>query len=376
MSIQTPSRVAAATAPATVFGMSWYFRSRNTRCPSPTSAPHEVGPLGGEQAAADLEGPRRLRASLAARAPRRGRRSDVERDDQFLHRESPISQRAHQVGHPRDVVPLEVVAHAGLQLRPDERVHEVGGPHLHGRRAGDQELERRRPPRRCRPSRSPGSSRAARTRTPCAPRSGGSPGRSGPPMTFESFGRRVSTSIAIARNVLTSDTASAPASSAAAANEATSVTLGVSFGMIGRLVARRTADTTWCVPARLHPKEMPALLDVRAGDVQLERGDPLGVGEHLRHLDVLVHRGPAHVDDHRGPEPPQLGHLLANEAMHADPLQADRVQHARRGLDDARRRVPVPLAQEQPLDDDGAEASRGRPRPRIPRRSRSSRSPT
>ena len=51
-----------------------------------------------------------------------------------------------------------------------------------------------------------------------------------PPMTFESFGRRVSTSIAIARNVLTSDTASAPASSAARANDATSVTFGVSFG--------------------------------------------------------------------------------------------------------------------------------------------------
>ena len=29
--IQTPSRVAAAIAPATVFGMSWNFRSRNTR---------------------------------------------------------------------------------------------------------------------------------------------------------------------------------------------------------------------------------------------------------------------------------------------------------------------------------------------------------
>ena len=40
-----------------------------------------------------------------------------------------------------------------------------------------------------------------------------------PPSTLESFGRRVSTSMAIARNVLTSDTASAPASSAARAND-------------------------------------------------------------------------------------------------------------------------------------------------------------
>ena len=50
-----------------------------------------------------------------------------------------------------------------------------------------------------------------------------------PPTMFESFGRRVSTSIAIARNVLTSDTASSPASSAALAIDATSVTFGCSL---------------------------------------------------------------------------------------------------------------------------------------------------
>jgi hypothetical protein len=65
-----------------------------------------------------------------------------------------------------------------------------------------------------------------------------------PPTMFESFGRRVSTSMAIARNVLTSDTASAPASSAARANDATSVTFGVSFGITGRRVTRFTAFTT------------------------------------------------------------------------------------------------------------------------------------
>ena len=69
-----------------------------------------------------------------------------------------------------------------------------------------------------------------------------------PPTTFDSFGRRVSTSIAIARNVLTSDTASAPASSAARANEATSVTFGVSFGMSGsaRHLAHRADDVGAC----------------------------------------------------------------------------------------------------------------------------------
>jgi hypothetical protein len=75
-----------------------------------------------------------------------------------------------------------------------------------------------------------------------------------------SFGRRVSTSIAIARNVLTSETASAPASSAARANDATSVTFGVSFGMIGSVVTLRTALTTSCVPVRLQPNWMPPSL--------------------------------------------------------------------------------------------------------------------
>ena len=71
-----------------------------------------------------------------------------------------------------------------------------------------------------------------------------------PPTPFEIFGRRVSTSITIARKVLTSDTASAPASSAARANEATSVTFGVSFGMSGSRVTLRTALTTSCGAVR------------------------------------------------------------------------------------------------------------------------------
>ena len=81
-----------------------------------------------------------------------------------------------------------------------------------------------------------------------------------PPSTLLIFGRRVSTSMAIARKVLTSDTASAPASSAAFANDATSVTLGVSFGITGRLVALRTALTTSKVPCKLQPNWMPPSL--------------------------------------------------------------------------------------------------------------------
>ena len=78
-----------------------------------------------------------------------------------------------------------------------------------------------------------------------------------PPTTLDSRGRRVSTSMAIARNVLTSETASAPASSAATARAATSVTLGVSLGKIGSVVAARTARTTSRTPAMLHPNVWP-----------------------------------------------------------------------------------------------------------------------
>ena len=81
-----------------------------------------------------------------------------------------------------------------------------------------------------------------------------------PPNTLEIFGRRVSTSIAIARNVLTSDTASAPASSAARANDATSVTFGVSFGNTGSAVTFRTAQTRSNVPFRLQPNWIPPSL--------------------------------------------------------------------------------------------------------------------
>ena len=55
LTIHTPSDVAAATAPATVFGMSWNFRSRNTRSPRPASSADDRRSFGGEEAAADLE---------------------------------------------------------------------------------------------------------------------------------------------------------------------------------------------------------------------------------------------------------------------------------------------------------------------------------
>ena len=176
-----------------------------------------------------------------------------------------------------------------------------------------------------------------------------------PPTPFEIFGRRVSTSMTIARNVLTSDTASAPASSAARANDATSVTFGVSFGMIGS--ARDLADgADDVVRADQAAAELDAaFLDVRARDVQLDGRDAFGVRQDPRHLGVLVERRAADVDDDRRAARAQLGQLFVDEAAHADALQADGVQHAGRRFDDARRRMAFALVEEQALDGDAAE---------------------
>ena len=172
---------------------------------------------------------------------------------------------------------------------------------------------------------------------------------------FDSFGRRVSTSIAIARNVLTSDTASAPASSAAFAIALMSVTFGVSFGMTGQPRGGADGGDDIGGAVQAASERDAAFLDVRARDVQLERGDPFDIGQDLRELDVLLQRRAADVDDDHRAARAQLGHLLRDEAMDADALQADRVQHAGRRFDDARRRMSFALGEKQPLHGDAAE---------------------
>jgi hypothetical protein len=161
--------------------------------------------------------------------------------------------------------------------------------------------------------------------------------------------------MAMARKVLTSDTASAPASSAALANDATSVTFGVSLGHDGerRDLAHRAHHVERAVQAA--PERDAAFLDVRAGDVELERGHAVGVREDPRQLDVLIERAAADVDDDGGAALAQLGQLLGDEAVHADTLQPDRIQHARGRLDDAFRRMALAFLEEEPFHRDGAE---------------------
>ena len=144
LTIQTPSAVAARTAPATVFGMSWYLRSRKTRSPRAASSRTSVGPFRREQLLADLES-----ADMAAHGVRRRQRLrgrvHVERDQNRVHAcewAGEVSMRPDQVGDPRDAVPGHVVGDAVEDLPPDERIHEVGGADLDGVGAGDEELQR------------------------------------------------------------------------------------------------------------------------------------------------------------------------------------------------------------------------------------------
>ena len=118
----------------------------------------------------------------------------------------------------------------------------------------------------------------------------------------------------------------------------------------------------------------PALLDVRAGDVELDRGHALVVRQDPRDLAVLVDRRAADVHEHDRAAVAQLRQLLAHEPVHADALQADRVQHAGRRLDDPRRRVAFALGEEQALDRDAAERRQIDDVGCTRRRSRSSRS--
>ena len=145
MTIQTPSRVAAATAPATVFGMSWNFRSRKTRSPRATSCSTNARAVAREQPAADLEAADRAaqrvgqRAGFGRRCRRRARRGA----DPFAVLRCAACRAVPTRSAMRvDLVALHVVADAVEQLRPDERIDEVGGADLHRGGAGDHELER------------------------------------------------------------------------------------------------------------------------------------------------------------------------------------------------------------------------------------------
>ena len=178
-----------------------------------------------------------------------------------------------------------------------------------------------------------------------------------PPTTFEIFGRRVSTSIAIARNVLTSDTASAPASSAALRErrDVGDVRRQLRDDRQPRHLAHRADDVEGAGEAAAELDA--AFLDVRAGDVQLDGARrlrrPTASRDTSTYSSSVVPQTLTMTVARAGA---QLRQLLVDEPVHADALQADRVQHAR----PASRRCrgggcPSRSARNSPFDGDAAE---------------------
>ena len=78
LKIETPSRVASTPAAATVFGMSWNFRSRKIRPPFGNYVANDLRSRGGEKLRTDLEHARRHRA-IRRTTPARGRQCSTSR---------------------------------------------------------------------------------------------------------------------------------------------------------------------------------------------------------------------------------------------------------------------------------------------------------
>ena len=110
------------------------------------------------------------------------------------------------------------------------------------------------------------------------------------------------------RQVLISETASAPPSSAARAIAAMSVTLGVSLARIGSEQAPRTPATTASAGCRIGA-EIHAAADVWAGDVQFQGGDAGQAVQPGGQLDELLVALPGDADDDRRAQAGQVGQL-------------------------------------------------------------------
>src|SRR5512139_1645785 len=143
---QAPSFAASAAAPATVFGMSWYLRSRKTRCPASLSRRTMSGPAAVNNWLPTLTAPTAPRRPSASASALAGLSTSSATMTGFTApmpahpNQRPLASaaelhRAHQVGCAGHPVAGHVVLDARQQRRPDERIDEIRRAHLHGRRA-------------------------------------------------------------------------------------------------------------------------------------------------------------------------------------------------------------------------------------------------
>ena len=137
------------------------------------------------------------------------------------------------------------------------------------------------------PSRRPGSRPPAHTAWTCASATARTAGPETPPVVPPSQGSPVRGCSAIPRIVLISDSALAPAPSAARATAATSDAFGVSLTISGLSVSGRTRSSSARRSLRVGAHHEPGL-DVRARDVQLERRDLVALRERADELGDLA----------------------------------------------------------------------------------------
>ena len=191
-----------------------------------------------------------------------------------------------------------------------------------------------------------------------------------PPVPKARRGLRVSTSIARPSRVLMQERASAPASAHARAKTAMSPTLGESFGITGSRVAFRTALHDLVGHHGVAAEGHPALLDVRARDVDLE---PVHAGravEDPRHLGVLLDGVAAHVHEHRRVVLRQPGQHVPDERLHPDALAGRSRSAARRASPRCAGSGSRRAARGRGPWTRGRPGARGRAGPRTRRRSR------
>ena len=134
---------------------------------------------------------------------------------------------------------------------------------------------------------------------------------------------RVRGSSAIPRIVLISDTrVGAGVLGRARRPPATSVAFGVSLTISGLAVSGLTRSSSARDLARVGAHHQPGL-DVRAGDVELERRDLVALRERAHQLGHLVAAEAHHVDDQRHRQPRELGQVVLEVAV-AGPCWAGR----------------------------------------------------
>ena len=173
---------------------------------------------------------------------------------------------------------------------------------------------------------------AAATRRTCSSATVRTAGPESPPLPAPSQGSAAPGASGVAFIVLISETASAPPSSAATATAAGSATFGVSFTISGFAVSGRSGLEQRPRLGRLLADDQPGL-DVRAGDVELDRRD-LVARRRPRSTSAreLLGARRHHRDDQRHRQLGELRQVVREEALEALVREPDRVDHPGRRL--------------------------------------------